>query len=186
MDTIATDANELFLFGSWLKQRRENSDTFKIVGNVYYKNQHRLPTQLNGRHYWETRSRHLIQDRYYSPIENRLQPETHPRIITWYGFQGLVYKKTKAGEITIEATLERWDPQYWGNPRIPRYYLIVKQDEVNEETETEDEEETKASSEEEEVGDREDTKKGDKGNDNGNGTLRRSPRLANGATVRYF
>ena len=69
---------------------------------------------------------------------------------------------------------------------IPRYYLIVKQDEVDEETETEDEEETEDSSEEEEEGDKGDTKKGDKGNDNGNGPLRRSPRLAIGATVRYF
>ena len=86
----------------------------------------------------------------------------------------------------IEATLEQWDPQYWGNLRIPRYYLIVKQDEVDEETETEDEEETEDSSEEEEEGDKGDTKKGDKGNDNGNGPLRRSPRLAIGATVRYF
>ena len=104
--TIATDANELFLFGGYLKQRRENLDRLIIVGEVHYKNQHRLPTQLNGRYYWETRSRHLIQDRYYSPVKYRLQPETHPRIITWYGFQGSVYKKTKAGEIMIETTLD--------------------------------------------------------------------------------
>ena len=164
MDTVGTETNKLFLDGDRLYQR-QRSDKLKLVDNVFC-NDNRL-IHVNGRFYRETKSRYLIQERGVRPQGCPTRPKNHPRIITWYGSQGLVYKKTKAGGIKVEGDLVRCSQCIH---QIPCYLLKLKEDEVeeeeepNEDKETEEEEKEEADKNEdstagEEEGDKEDTNK---------------------------
>ena len=83
--------------------QRLRGDIITHFANIYYK--HNSLTKIINRSYRETRSGYLVLDRGIRPHGSSTQTERDPRVNLWYNFQGVIYRKTKAGEVTVEEDL---------------------------------------------------------------------------------
>ena len=78
-------------------------NVIRAFATIYYENEDF--TRLLTKTYRKTRSGYLILDPGIRPHGNSTQTDRDSRVITWYTFQGVIYRKTKAGEVTVEEDL---------------------------------------------------------------------------------
>ncbi len=140
---VTEETNELSLYGNSLYRCKGNG-FLKLLGDIYY--EHAGIVQVGNTKYRPTRSGYLILDpgiRQYGPAALR---GYQSRVITWYIFENIIYRKTKTLEVTVEEDLVLTRSP---NHLYPTY--LLKQDNPDEYNE-EDEKEGDEAEEEEELG----------------------------------
>ena len=111
---VTDPSNKLQVY-NWQVYLPLRGDVIRVFATIEYENEEftRLLTET----YRETRSGYLILDPGIRPHRNSTQTDRDARVITWYTFQDKIYRKTKAGEVTVEEDLHLLGYDIHSRPR---------------------------------------------------------------------
>ncbi len=141
---VTEDTNELRLYGESLYRCKGNG-VLTFFGLIYF--EHAGIVQVGNRKYRPTRSGYLILDPGIRPHGPAALRGYQSRVITWYIFENIIYRKTKTLEVTVEEDLV-----LTRNPNHRYPVCQLKQDKASDENNEEDGKEEDEAEEEEDLG----------------------------------